>query len=248
MSKVFDGSTQWLNNNVAPFTAAPFTMACWFNPDTVATEMALMFVGDKDATNNYQNLAFRGDVAGDPIAAGSRNTAYVFAQSSAGAAGVGGVWYHACGVWASATSRVAYFNGANSGSETTSSSPDANDTYAIGRDNDSTPARFFDGKIAECAVWDVALTAAEVAILGLGYSPLFVRPQNLIRYSPLIRVSTDLVNVTLTENGSPTIDTHPRIIYPSASQMRRFATAGGTPAVQARANAILTTNPFFWGY
>ena len=50
--------------------------------------------------------------------------------------------------------------------------------------------REFDGRIAEIAIWDVILTATEAAVLGKGYSSLFVHPQNLVAYWPLIRGST----------------------------------------------------------
>ncbi len=40
----------------------------------------------------------------------------------------------------------------------------------------------------EEANWNVALTDAEVAALASGVSPLLVRPENLVRYRPLIVV------------------------------------------------------------
>ncbi len=61
----------------------------------------------------------------------------------------------------------------------------ANNLYIGSRVTD----REFDGRIAEVAIWDVILTADEAAILSKGYSPLFVRPQNLVAYWPLIRES-----------------------------------------------------------
>lgn len=76
----------------------------------------------------------------------------------------------------------------------------------------------FNGKIGEVAYWNVELTAAEHLILSKGYSPLFVRPQSLIWYSPLISDGNDeriqgidLGNGTFTAKAA-----HPPIIYPSA--------------------------------
>ena len=71
------------------------------------------------------------------------------------------------------------------------------------------------GSIAEPAVWNVVLTDAEVAILGAGFSPLFVRPQNLVFYPDLIRGLNDKVGgLTLTANGT-VVSAHPPIIYPA---------------------------------
>ena len=64
-----------------------------------------------------------------------------------------------------------------------------------------------------------------MAGLDAGYSPLFVRPQNLVFYAPLVREAVDIVGgVALTPTNSPTISVHPPIIYPS-SQILQFPPA-----------------------
>jgi hypothetical protein len=82
----------------------------------------------------------------------------------------------------------------------------------IGALNRLTPAAYFDGKVAEAAIWSAALTDAEVASLGKGVSPRLIRPQSLVFYAPLIR---NLVDVrggrTLTNNNTATVATHPRV-------------------------------------
>jgi Concanavalin A-like lectin/glucanases superfamily len=78
--------------------------------------------------------------------------------------------------------------------------------------------RQFDGSIAELGVWNAALTAAELAALGKGYSPRLIRPQSLKFYWPLIgRASpeTELINgkvgtITGTIDAAP----HARVFYP----------------------------------
>lgn len=49
----------------------------------------------------------------------------------------------------------------------------------------TTRVSFWDGDIAECAVWNVALTDAEIAAYNKGVSPFLIRPINLFRYYPL---------------------------------------------------------------
>lgn len=73
------------------------------------------------------------------------------------------------------------------------------------------------GSLAEIALWNVYLTAAEQATLSRGFSPLFVRPSALVFYAPLIgrnSPETDLRGgLTGTVTGATT-GAHPRIIYP----------------------------------
>jgi hypothetical protein len=71
---------------------------------------------------------------------------------------------------------------------------------------------FFTGDIAEVGIWNVALTAAEIAPLAKGMTCDKIRPQNLVFYAPLVR---DLIDqkggLTITNNNGATVATHPRV-------------------------------------
>jgi hypothetical protein len=88
---------------------------------------------------------------------------------------------------------------------------------------DSTDGIYFDGLVAEAAIWNVALTAADVAMLNKGYSPMMVRPSALLAYWPLMgRYPTELDlfgGFPLTLTNSPAQAAHPRIIYPARPQL-----------------------------
>lgn len=88
-----------------------------------------------------------------------------------------------------------------------------------------------DGRIAEFAKWNRVLTAAEAAILGAGYSPLFI-PNGLVLYAPLIgRFSPELDVIggtTGTVSGGTGTANHPRIIYPARNQTRFPGAAAAT--------------------
>ena len=100
------------------------------------------------------------------------------------------------------------------------------DAYVIGaRGNDAI--RNFDGKEAEFAIWDRILTADEIAGISKGFSPLFFL-RSLVSYSPLIRNMVDLKNGAITDTGT-TEFAHPRIIYPTPSQIRRYTKASTPP-------------------
>ena len=87
----------------------------------------------------------------------------------------------------------------------------------------------YDGLIAEVGYWNRVMSASEVAQLAKGFSPLFV-PNGLVFYAPLIgRYSPEIdlmKGITGTVTGTSTV-AHPRIIYPSIDEIRRFTTSAG---------------------
>ena len=66
--------------------------------------------------------------------------------------------------------------------------------------------------MAEVGVWNVALTAAEIASLAKGMTPDKIRPQNLVFYAPLVRNLIDQKGgLALTNNNGATVANHPRV-------------------------------------
>lgn len=151
------------------------------------------------------------------------------ASQTAGAL-TAGTWAHAGAVFASATSRTAYLNGTAATVETTSRIPAGIDRTEIGVEyhTSGTLAQPWNGQIAEAAVWDVALTDAEMAALAKGVSPLLVRPTSLVYYWPIIgqySPEIDLISAGgMTVTGTA-VAAHPRVFMPKRSRVRRFTTA-----------------------
>ena len=230
MARLFDNAlSQYLERDSAVVATQPLTMAAWFNSDDATITQAILSVVDKDDASKMHFLEIAGAVAGDPV-----RMASIVAGSPSYAASTTGytanTWFHAAGVVSASNARAAYINGGSKGTDATEEDPLlVLDRTSIGRLGDSTPSQYFSGSIAEVAVWDIALTDNEIIVLSKGFSPLFVRPQNLVAYWPLIgnySPETDIVganNLTLT--GTVVKANHPRIIYPSSPQIRRFTTA-----------------------
>ena len=88
------------------------------------------------------------------------------------------------------------------------------------------------GDVAEYAIWNVELTAGEHASLGVGVSPLLVRPGALVNYWTLLSgVLVDIVGgLTLTEVNTPTKAIHPPIFNPAAPLIAPFTAAAATQA------------------
>ena len=130
-----------------------------------------------------------------------------------------GTWYHACGVFTSDTSRDAFLNGGEKGSDTGSRSPSSPDQFRIGARSYQAAANYFDGSIAEAGIWNVALSDEEVAQLGLGYSPLMIRPSALVGYWPMLGNNSPELDrkgsTSFTWTNSPTKADHCRVILPS---------------------------------
>ena len=240
-------SSEALNLATAPVTAAPLTMACWFNVTNITAAHYLMAISDDGTPNGGRfDLACGGDDPDDPIQAWAASSIATDAAQSTIAYSIN-TWQHAAGVWASASSRSAYLNAGSKGTNSTSVTPLSVDRLRIGSTADSTQAAFVNGSIAEAAVWNVALTDAEIAILALGYSPLLVRPLGLVFYAPLIRdVSAGawpehIGGVALTEVNTPTVGVHTRMFYPSAPMIGPIASAAAITAGEI----IAATSPHY---
>lgn len=218
MARLFDdASSEYLLATSTPITAAPLTMACWFYSDDITIRQAVMQIFDASKNSHYFQLDLRGDVAGDPvrftIAAGSTSSATTTTGYSAN------TWHHACGVEVSTTDHRCLIDGGSVGTDTNAREPSGLDQTSIGMDRDTSASYPTSGRIAEAAFWDVALSDAQVALLALGYSPLFFQPENLVSYSRLIRDEDfdEMGGVSWSAFNTPSVAEHmPKIIYPAA--------------------------------
>ena len=152
-------------------------------------------------------------------------------------------WEHWAGTF-DTNSHYAYLNGTPGPQITTAVTMADWANIHIGAFNYNGFMDYIDGAIAEVGIWNAILTPAEMAILNKGYSPLFVRPANLVHYLPLIRNNNDIVGgMALTPINNPTVRAHPPIIYPSGLWV-----PVGEQAAPPEGNAgIMTTNTGFWG-
>ena len=129
-------------------------------------------------------------------------------------------WVQLAGVFNTLTSRIAYVNEVASYTDTLNVvNFGTNNQVAVGSLRRIGYLQGFSGSIADAAIWNVALTADEIASLAAGASPLTVRPQSLVFYAPLTGESTttevNLIGLALSLSNSPARATsHPRIFNP----------------------------------
>jgi hypothetical protein len=85
--------------------------------------------------------------------------------------------------------------------------------------------------LAEFAVWDVILNAAEgAALTGDGISPLLIRPASIVEYVPMVRENLSYKLAAPTITGTA-VQPHPPVLHP---RNKKFA-----KAVSAAAGAFI---------
>jgi hypothetical protein len=136
----------------------PVSMACWFKAETISTLQTLMAitqVGVANSTDSNMELQINASNA-------------IVARYESAAASVGtvssGTWTLAVAVHASSASHYAYLNTTKSTHNTTAR--DGNwDSLTLGANGYASQGNFFDGVLGECAVYNFALSDANVSTL-----------------------------------------------------------------------------------
>jgi len=180
----------------------PFTVSVWFysTDDTINT--VLFYAGDKDDNDDsafWLRPLSTNVVWWSAIESGAANAATTTTFTV-------NTWNHACAVEASATDRRVYLNGAGKGTNTTSKVPAGIDRTTLTADNDTAQGFPFAGSVAHVAIWNVALSDAEVNALAKGAHPYTIKRGALTHYWPIRGDSPeiDLVGgANLTVSGTP---------------------------------------------
>jgi hypothetical protein len=214
------GTGEYLEVDATPLTAVPITVSAWCYPADTTNFKEILDITDKDNTDQWLVR----------LALGNDAKVWAFARDSGANNGIASTsttyganaWCHACGVFESG-GRAAFLNGGGKGTNATAKSPTGIDRISVGRAGDSTPSDPMQGRLAEIAVWDAALTDGEVALLARGVSPWRIRPGNLKLYYPLYGSASPEPNLAvggttyqLTVTGTPVQADHAPVASPFA--------------------------------
>lgn len=213
MARRFVGtSNQNLSRANAIVTGTPLTMACWARVTSTATGGAFVSINTSSASNRFS----LGSNAGGTIVATANGTG---SATSTGTLTVD-TWAHCVGVFSTSTDRTVYLNGVATGGNGVTAIPSGLTTTLLGARRDTTIGAYLTGQLAEVAIWNVALDAAEINALNSGrVSPLSIRRANLQAYWPLGGLYGETDNdyspnlYSLTAVNSPTYEAHPNVIY-----------------------------------
>jgi Concanavalin A-like lectin/glucanases superfamily len=183
MARDFPGTSgNYLSlGNVLNITGTLLTIHVWAQLDTAAARRAM--VDKRDVSGQYQldlvgastpKLEMRvSDSGGDDTAQGATTVTT-------------GVW-HACAGRKNGTgagSLQVFLDGVSDASVTSAKSIQST-TNPLCFGAQAGTSNFFDGRLAEVAIWDVALSDAEIAALAKGMSPVFFRRDHLKGYWPV---------------------------------------------------------------
>jgi hypothetical protein len=217
MAFSFNGSTQYLSNNSSPLGNRPtaYTMACWVNG--AAQVSKLFFCLGNSTTNNPVICIGSGGVGGATNSAQARffarsnNTGDVGEINLGGGTAFDSTWHHIAITWDNSTGRL-YVDGSQVDSGGSMDTPQDLNRLAIGALLRATPATHLSGSMADCGMYNAALTADEIASLAKGMTCDKVRPQSLVFYAPLVRDLQDVRGgLTITNNNTATVANHPRV-------------------------------------
>jgi Concanavalin A-like lectin/glucanases superfamily len=211
MARVTSGANYFkLGGGAAILTAPPCTFAAWFLSTNTNADQSLI---DCDWSTNTNNAIILLVPVASKLISVTTNAAGTGATGDDGSTAIAlSTWYHAAGVFASATSRTAYRNGVPGTVNTVSKVPTGINQTLIAY---NAAARVLVGTIAFPAIWNIALSASDIASLAAGADPTLVRPGNLIGCPDLsggANPEPDRVSATTwTVNGTPPLGVNPRI-------------------------------------
>jgi hypothetical protein len=212
MAYSFNGTSQYLStpDNDPPFPNFPMTIAARFYE-----------VGAASATRRI--VAFGRNSSVIPQGLGTAFSAYRLSLSVVDDASVTGgatiaspaynanEWNFSGGTFTTTLRKV--FQNVNTATDgTTLGTVSGVVRFAIGAIWRNIITQYFNGYVAEVAVWSVDLTDDEMRSLRVGFKAHRVRPQSLVYYSPVVRDLQDLrQNRTITNNNTATVVEHPRV-------------------------------------
>lgn len=228
MSRRGWSASNYLNYASGVVTATPLTMCAWAKTSITGADQTIVSIKNSVGTRDINIFSLRvstGNAVNANTGDGSNNS-----SASTSTTISADTWFHACAVFASSTSRAAYLNGAGKGTNTGSRTPSGVNRTSIGVVNGTAVYDPFapagTGDIAEVAIWNIALSDADVASLATGVSPLLVHPEALVGYWPLIGNNSPENNLlsntsVMSITGSLSAAAHPRIILPARHRLIR---------------------------
>jgi len=213
MAVNFNGSSS-LSTSSGVVSGSPCTIVAWAKPRILHNGYLAALGNASDSSR--QALYFRDDGI---VRAVHRNGSTIGDASSTSTYSAN-TWVHATAVFSSLSSRAVFVDGSDKQTSSVAlGSVSLTDTHIGSR---PPGAFYFDGDLAEVAIWSAALSDREVRLLAEGFSPLSLvhRIGELVLYRDLIR-STDRPHIgpaTTAAGGGLSASPHPRINYSSRVQ------------------------------
>jgi hypothetical protein len=214
MGRVFNGSDQYLWTSSPAWNGSwPLTVSVWVKDELAVTNNLAGVAVSFGNTAFGPSYAWWGTLGNgtNRIARATHAPSTLTNYPALGTVPVEGVWHHIAST-GDATGKTVYTDGADAQQNTDNGDDlvSAPNRFAIGVLFRNTIDAPFGGVVAEVGVWDVVLTPEEIADLATGRRPIYVRPESLIAYYPLVDDDVDVISSNaLTVEGTPTFGDHP---------------------------------------
>lgn len=213
-------SSQYLENANAVLTAYPFTVharvqAASYHDGTIFA------ITDTGGDTNFHRVRCRnvGGVTNNFGAESNDGVSGTAQQTNSGL----NTWLSVLVYFRADNSRGIQINAGGVNNNTTTVNPAGLDLTSMGGLRSLTPGDYFDGKIADVAIWNIDLSAIASSDLDIqqmfqvGVSPLFIRPESLVAYWPLLGATSPEIDhiggFDMTITGSAASD-HPVLYLP----------------------------------
>lgn len=208
--KLTAASSQYLSC-AAPVAGPPLTMSCVARTsDTISTSTGkVLSLLDGGASNNYYRRGIKAGTQNLRARAGGTT------DDLPGMTPVVDTWHAYSARVIGTGDRSLWLDGTGRADSTVTVSPSASTILQIGGNTNS--GDYWEGEIADVAIWRGLHSDAEVAMLGRRFCALFVRPWDLLFYATLIGEAWfDCIGgQVLTPNNGPVVGVQPPIIYPA---------------------------------
>ena len=213
-------SSQYVYEVITGWAVKPVTLSAWIYTNDAANNQGI--VGLTDNNDEFLLLQARMAIAGDPLGALEYDTAWKVATSGTSISTA--TWHHVMGVFKSSTSRIVYLDGVDKVENTDLQDVHVEDlTRILIGTHKQAGGAYFEGNIAEVAIWQAELTDANAVSLAAGANPSFINPDNLSKYWRLLSDGTSAIggNTLIAANGA----TYDSEVQPSIGNVFTYPTS-----------------------
>lgn len=233
MARTLNGTSDYLDLDSikGSVSASAGSIGGWFKPANNDAVIRAIITWRIDSSNRIELIDFNGIAA---LNIRARHTGGGTNKDITGSSISAGSWAHAMVTWSSAADEWKYYlNGSQVGSTATGLGT-ISGTPAVFYLGNDTFSEYAVGDLAEWGVWTAALTAAEVASLAKGFSPLLVRPASILDTFAVMGSASPEPGSrgnSATLGGTPAKADHPRIIYPRRRTVYKAIPAAGGSSI-----------------
>ena len=219
MARSFNGTSDYLTTGNFSTPSTPASFAAWYYTTSTANDITILCAKNGGGNGGLQ---FRVQTSTAKFQFIDSNVAVIATSSTL--LSTTNAWKFAGATYDNPSGNVIFYYGDAGGvsSESIGASVSLSSTpngfvigAAVAGGSDPANQQWWPGRIAEVAVWNVVLTAAEMNAMGVkGYSPAVIRPASIVEYWPLVRDLTGVKKGGLSAGSGTSVIEHPRIIYP----------------------------------